>query len=146
MSGTAVDAALAALVSTFTAAAPTGWQVLDAQPTDPKRRFVAVGWDASGQPAVIVNRVLSNAGGTAMYENVDVSNVLTLWSGKELSPQARSEALAAFDLLDAALAADRQLSNTAMLAAITAYEFTPAAHPEGVMAQVRFTVTLRTDS
>lgn len=145
MSGTGVNAALTALLAAFTPAVPAGWDVIDSQPKDPKRRFLAVGWDASDQPSVVVpQRTLQNATGTRVQEAVEVSNLLSLWSGRQVTADARAEVFSVLDSLDAALAANRRLGGAALVAQISNYEFTPARHPEGVMAQIRFTVAITT--
>jgi hypothetical protein len=140
VSGSNVHTALLALTAAFSAAAPTGWTVVDRRPYDPRRRFLAVGWDNSDQPAVHVARGFTSAAGTQNTESVDVTNLLSLWAGNELKVDAEAEAFAAFDVFDQALAADLQLGDAAMLASISTYEYQPAQAAEGVLAQIRFTV------
>jgi hypothetical protein len=144
VSGTAINAALVALAAAFDVGKPsTDWTVRDGRPFDPKRRFLAVGWDQTDRPSVAASRTPGDMGFKQTGETFEVSNLLSLWSGKELTTEARAEAFAAFDAFDAALAADRKLGGTVQLAQISGYEFTPSRAAEGVVARIRFIVTIR---
>lgn len=140
MSGSSVHAALTALQTVYTAVAPDGWSVLARRPMDPRRRFLAVGWDNSDQPAVHVARSIVNAAGTQNSESVDVSNVLSVWAGNEVGAEVEAEAFAAFDTFDAALAADLSLGGVVMIATVSTFEYSPMSAAEGQLAQIRFTV------
>lgn len=143
MSGSAIAAGLDALIALYAAAAPTGFQVGDGRPFDPKRKFLAVGWIGDAQPSVEAARVRLDAAVARQQETFTVTNLLSVWSGKDLRPEVRAEAFDAFDAFDAALAGDRTLGRAVMVAQVTELNYMPARVAEGAMAQIRFAVTIR---
>lgn len=140
MSATTIGAALDALYGVYSAVTPTGWETLDGPDRDLPRKALIVGWDQSGQPAVVATRDLSNISATLASENFDITNLLTLWAGKNTLAQARDELFAAFETYDNALTADLSLGGAVALAFSSALEYLPAKRTEGVLVQARFTV------
>lgn len=141
----AVPAALAALVATFTASKPAALQqVIDGPPYDPPNTFLAVGWDRSDQPAVSVQRD-SGSAGYSERETFEVSCLLSFGYDDPEVTTVRQTAFTVFEALCATLAADRTLGDVVMTSAVTAYEFTQTLTEAGAIADLRFTVTVRAD-
>lgn len=141
MSGTTLDAALTALTATYTAAAVAPWVVVDGRPYDPPERFLAVGWNPNN-PAASGVRAIADMGMSRNSENYQVACLLSAFAGDELTPALRGEVCQAFDLFDAALAANRTLGGVVAKAWLSQFDYLPNFAAEGAFGQIHFAVTI----
>lgn len=145
MSGSAIHTALSGLVAVYQAVGVTltpSVEVVRCRPYDPQQRFLCVGWDHTEQPAVTALPAAGNAGLAGVVESMDVSNLLTFWSGNQTESDVETDLFTAYDAFDAGLAADRDLGGAAALARVTVIDYIPDIRPEGALAQIRFTVRI----
>ena len=140
-SSSGVAVVVAGLLSTFTAVAPVGVDVIDGDPIDPGTQFLCVAWDESDGPVASSTSEPADLSMQADQEVVEVSNLLTVWSGTDSPAQVRAAVLALFDVFRAAVKADVTLGGVASRVHISAYEYLSSRRAEGFLGQVRFTVS-----
>jgi hypothetical protein len=140
MSGTSIPDVLDQLVAIWTAAGVAGLQVVDGTPYDVGNSFLAVGWDRSDQPTVAWTDAHYTAGGQRGKQAFDVSNLLSLGLGNDTMQAARRQIFTVFDVLAAAVAANRTLNGAVLAAWISAGDMTPAVSETGEYVDFRFTV------
>ncbi len=143
MSGSTIPVVLAGLVSLFKTASLGDVAVIDGPAYDPPNNFLSVGWDRSGQPAVVATNDLQDYGATTGLETYQVSSLLSFSYDDDEVTVVRERMFAAFEALSAAVAADPQLGGAAMLVRITSYDLTPILLEVGAVADLRFTVTVQ---
>jgi hypothetical protein len=140
MTGTAIPAAIDALVALFAAALPT-FEVSDGQPRDPGPLVLCVGWDGLDQPSASGSVTVGNYGiGGQQLEAFDVSNLLSTWSGSATASQERAVIFEAFAAVKAAVSTNPSLSDAVASARITDFDYMTSNRVEGIPERVRFTI------
>jgi hypothetical protein len=140
VSGSTIPAALAALVTTLDAALPTV-QITDGPSYDATVNYLTVGWEDENTPAVQAVRDPADAGQSRNREEYEVACLLSQHTGTTVR-LAREAVFAQFDLIDAALHADKTLGGVVARAWVSAYDLLPALTEGGATASLRFTVTV----
>lgn len=144
MSGIALGPVLDALLDAYTAVVPAGFTVIDGEPVDPPQKFLCVGWIGPGEPSVSGLPSGLDLGSTAYDDRLQIGCLLSYWDGAEdlTLRDVRDAAVAAFSTFDAGLAADRLLGGVCMEPAYaSAYEYVPDTNREGILVELRWTVS-----
>jgi len=142
MSASTVPAVLAALYSLTKTALPSA-NVIYGEPTQGQPGdFICIGWHRE-QPAVTNQQSIGDAGIRSSFEDFDVLSEVVAWDGGTDMASCVARAYALLDVIDEAVRVDSKLGGAAMQAQRTGSDLTMAQTPDGAMAIVSFTVTVR---
>lgn len=138
---TKVPAVLAALLTA--AQSVPNVTVIDGEPVAGQSGdFIAVGHAQQG-PGVVNREQIADYGLTNPLETFDVVSQVVAWQGDTNTADCRTRAAAVVDALSDAVDADPHLGGTALLAQITATDWTQMQTTKGVMVIAQVTVSVQ---
>lgn len=136
--------ALVPALTAFWTGVVAGLQVTDGPNYDPSETHLMVGWSGGEQAPITVTRQVQDAALSVNKELIDIACLLSFWRGDKTVAQVRDALLDAFDALDTALRADRNLGGLAGVdrVRITDYSIDPDMYETGDKVAMPFIVNV----